>query len=272
MEVKRKSLWRGSWETIQNPWIATILNLTLANGAYIANKYIQVFCQPVLWATIVLIVSFIPVVFWPLIKHYQPKFIPLAQFFRGIAFCICLYCIVFLEDNNFMLPILAFFGIGILGMAPHLFAIQIIIHLVINRKHRIGLLSFAMGILFSLIGAGYFIQDFHASSAILRSMASSPTAYDGSHSAGVERIAGMHFKYHTRILAGIDGWRPPLHDPALIIGLWSSGWSDPLDMRLDKRIAYYRQLFPEKSVMTDCACANNFDGLSYFSSGYWKEE
>ena len=29
-----------------------------------------------------------------------------------------------------------------------------------------------------------------------------------------ERILGMHFRYHTRICI-YDGWRPPLHDPAM---------------------------------------------------------
>ncbi|MGB1031852.1 MAG: hypothetical protein ACPGWM_04520, partial [Flavobacteriales bacterium] len=59
-----------------------------------------------------------------------------------------------------------------------------------------------------------------------------------------ERIIGMHFIYHTKICE-FDGWRPPLHDPLLNVGLLLNSFEDPLDhMSLEDRINLYEMSFP----------------------------
>lgn len=253
----------------RNPWVQSALNFTLANGAYFCNWQVQVFCQPVTWAAIVLIITFMPVVFWPLFKFYTPKWLPLMQFLRGIALCVCFYCIAFLETDNLTVVVTVIFGIGIFGLAPHIFLFQMMYQMIQRRTISREVVPFSFGILFSLLIAIYFVIDFRISREILLNEIDGIEAYDGPHQAGIERIVGMHFKYHTRILVGIDGWRPPLHDPALILGLWSVQWEDPLKLRLDKRIELYRKLFPDKNPQADCICAVG-DGSSYRNSAWFE--
>ena len=62
-----------------------------------------------------------------------------------------------------------------------------------------------------------------------------------------ERVLGMHFRYHTSFCI-YDGWRPPLHDPAMVIGTRLGG-GDPLhDMSLEERLALYHKVFPNNPV------------------------
>jgi hypothetical protein len=80
-----------------------------------------------------------------------------------------------------------------------------------------------------------------------------------------EKILGMHFIYHTRICE-YDGWRPPKHDPALVIGMWLNGRKDPLNVDLETRLGLYRKFFPGNRYKFDCSC-----GIEY-SSNYHNDE
>lgn len=86
-----------------------------------------------------------------------------------------------------------------------------------------------------------------------------------------EKILGMYFKYHTEICV-YDGWRPPLHEPALVIGQWFNGRQDPLSpdghrkLELKERIALYKKFFPDEKFKLNCSCA-----LEY-SSEYHNDE
>jgi hypothetical protein len=194
---------------------------------------------------------------------------PVWQFLRGIAFCICLYCIAFIGKGNLGLPLMALFGIGLLGIIPHFFGLQLLYQNFIRRKDGVQRGLFLVGIAFSLGIAYYMALDFRAAVPIARQLAEAPAPYTGPHAGAVERILGMHFKYHTRQDFGIDGWRPPLHDPAMVIGFWSLGMNDPLDMKLNDRIALYRKVFPEQPVKQDCSCAKQY-AEQYFYSPYWE--
>lgn len=84
-----------------------------------------------------------------------------------------------------------------------------------------------------------------------------------------EKILGMHFIYHTRFCE-YDGWRPPKHEPLLVIGMWLNNRKDPLLVSLEKRVELYRKFFPEKRVKFDCSCARQYEEL-YFNDSLWKE-
>ena len=83
-----------------------------------------------------------------------------------------------------------------------------------------------------------------------------------------ERFAGTHFRYHTRP-DYYDGWRPPLHDPFLVISRWIYPGVDksPFEKpRLDlfSRIELYKKMFPDQPVFPDCFCAPfNGDSKTY---------
>ena len=85
-----------------------------------------------------------------------------------------------------------------------------------------------------------------------------------------ERILGMHFRYHTRICI-FDGWRPPLHDPAMVLGMFLNGGCDPLcGMDLEERVALYHAFYPTKSVTAPCACSLESRRNGYFTDPLWK--
>ena len=85
-----------------------------------------------------------------------------------------------------------------------------------------------------------------------------------------ERILGMHFRYHTRICI-YDGWRPPLHDPAMVLGMRLTGDKDPLEgMTLETRLQLYHEVFPTLPVKNHCACSKESKRYHYFDDYLWK--
>lgn len=85
-----------------------------------------------------------------------------------------------------------------------------------------------------------------------------------------ERILGMHFRYHTRICI-FDGWRPPLHDPAMVIGMRLTGDKDPLEgMTLESRLLLYHEVYPSLPVKNHCACSLESAENGYFEDYLWK--
>jgi hypothetical protein len=256
------------WTWLQHPWVATALNFTLAMAAYLGNQLHQVFCQPVTWAAIVLFLAFIPVVFWPLLKDRWQLLHPILHFVRGIAFCICLYCMLFMEGWNFVLPLFIPLGFGIAGLVPHFFAGQMIYAFFKRSQDWMLRGTFLVGISCALITAAYFVWDFRAAIPIAKQLVAAPEPYDGPHAHAVEWIIGMHFKYHTREEVVYDGWRPPLHDPAGVIGFWSIGRVDPIPMGLERRVDLYEIVFPHLDPQAHCACA--MDGSSYLGPNWLK--
>ena len=85
-----------------------------------------------------------------------------------------------------------------------------------------------------------------------------------------ERILGMHFRYHTRICP-YDGWRPPLHDPAMVMGMRLTGDKDPLEgMTLETRLQFYHEVYPSLPVKNHCACSKESKRYHYFDDYLWK--
>jgi hypothetical protein len=68
-----------------------------------------------------------------------------------------------------------------------------------------------------------------------------------------EKILGMHFIYHTRFCE-FDGWRPPKHEPIIVIGMWLNNRIDPLHVDLEKRLELYKKYFPDKNYKFECSC------------------
>ena len=99
-----------------------------------------------------------------------------------------------------------------------------------------------------------------------------------------ERMLGMHFKYHTSFCS-FDGWRPPLHDPLIVVAAWlnfsfignpsaktfrktlvlgypASPFIAMGPWQLKNRIAAYQLVFPGKPIQEACSCAEGYS--SYY--------
>jgi hypothetical protein len=214
----------------------------------------QAFCQPSTWARIVLVITFANVIIYPLLTGYRILFY-ISSFINGIAFGVFLYCIIFLEEINIYGPLLLLFGIGIIILTPHFLAIQLLVKHLNNKKSK---LLFLSGLCIFLMTACFFgIQYRIAIDSINKLKKSNYTSLDKNFMT--EKIIGMYFKYHTEICY-YDGWRPPIHEPALVIGQWLNNRLDPIglgheDEALKFRIKLYKKFFPAEKIKLDCGCA-----------------
>jgi hypothetical protein len=249
---KRFRLW------FYKPRNKVVFNGTLALAAVIGNLLIQVFCVPVLWASVVLLATTIPFILYPTIAHKLKGIKPLFFFIFGITSSICIYCAIFLEHLNILGIPMLLAGIGILVFVPHIYLIQLFNMAFFKTENKAMRKYFVMGLLFSygfMASAGFNYND--RLTAIEEAHKTNSFENLDTEDYLTERIIAMHFKYHTRFNE-YDGWRPPLHDPYLVAGYWLNGFSDPLIIGLEKRVELYKKLYPNKPVKVKCTCAKMY--------------
>ncbi len=75
----------------------------------------------------------------------------------------------------------------------------------------------------------------------------------------LELSLGAHWKYHTRICL-YDGWRPPYHDPILVISrnismIFSDSYEISSGFRKGKEM--YKYAFPNNLIEFDCRCGKH---------------
>lgn len=279
--------WIG--RVMASPWLS-LLNLLLIIAAVLANRQHQSFCRPVPWASVVLVLSFLPLLLYPLLKERLRTFRGPVFFLFGIAACICVYCILFIGMDwriMLLLPLAAIvkpIGIGTLASLPHFLLAQIIFHLVTSIERRRWRKFFAAGVglclgsAFSM--AVWFNRCYPSVQAALDDPVRNASLVKPSYMT--ERMLGMHFKYHMS-LCFFDGWRPPLHDPLLVVATWLNfsfmhnpsaetfrrtilrgGRGSPFGsmnpLYLQNRITAYKLVFPGRPIKEDCSCAEDYSG------------
>ncbi|MFZ1681891.1 MAG: hypothetical protein WAT70_12805, partial [Rhizobiaceae bacterium] len=267
----------------------------LAGSAVAANHYFQFFCRPVTWATVVLVLSFPPVLFFNLYRERVQKFRGVISFLFGCAACICLYCILFIWEWNLLaLPVTLVRPVAILAYVPHFFLIQIVV-LVFSRRRLIDRAYFKVALLsgaaFALVMAAWFTVNARTVFHALRCGPEAASAIKRSYMT--ERMLGISWKYHLSFCA-YDGWRPPLHDPALVSALWlnvliepalrSAGLEDSCegeqwpgfvftDVRqrysLERAIIIYQHVFPDHPLRENCSCAKE-ESATYLNDPLWR--
>lgn len=84
-----------------------------------------------------------------------------------------------------------------------------------------------------------------------------------------EKILGMHLVYHTRYCF-YDGWRPPKHEPIIVVGRWLSSKDKQFSLGLEKRIELYKKFFPDTPYKYNCSCGA-VSQYSYDNSPLWKQ-
>lgn len=200
-------------------WMASprlvLVNVLLCGAAVLANHFFQVFCRPVLWARIVLVICIVPVLFFPLIQAPGKLLRSLLFFLLGVAACICVYCILFLGRMNLFIPLAVIFNpLAIPGFLPIFLLVQIIYH---ARRTAGSFSPFVSGILLCIsFGIGMAVW-FNRNFDVVQTALHDPTkAYQVPANYMTELMLGMHIKYHISFCA-LDGWRPPLHDPSIVV-------------------------------------------------------
>ena len=190
------------------------------------------------------------------------------SFIHGVSLCVFTYCVLFLEDFNLGgIILVALFGTGLLVFIPHFFIVQLIWKNLIATKSRATRLFFVLGIVPCLLFAAMVGREYK--SAVQHIQQFEASNYETlEQTFFTEKILGMHFIYHTRICE-FDGWRPPKHEPLLVIGMWLNGREDPLDVSLERRIELYKKFFPNNKIKFDCSCALGYSE-NYHNDGRLK--
>lgn len=238
-----------------NPLKLAILNAILILFAVFTNAWLQVFCVPSKWAIIMISVCFINTIFYPISIKYK-KAHGIIGFINGISFSLFIYCVLFLAHMNLLGFLMIICVVGIVTFIPHFLAIQLIWKSVfkpISKSIRQSFISAIVICCLSTLLIGYQFKQ-----AILEIKKAEINNFQLLEKNFLtEKILGMHFIYHTKFCE-FDGWRPPIHEPILVIGLWLNGFEDPLNISLEERIALYRIHFPNNKIKYDCSCAMTY--------------
>lgn len=238
-----------------NPIRLAILNAALILGAIALNFYYQVFCIPSNWAMIVLAICFVNTITFPLTIAIKRLHL-LIGFLNGVSFFLFIYCIIFLSHMNLLGLLMILIGVGLLTFVPHFFAIQLFWKSVIKPVSKTVKHAFIIGV--TVCFAGTFYVGYEYNQAITEIQSAQNSNYENLEKSFFnEKIIGMHFIYHTRFCE-FDGWRPPIHEPILVLGMWMNGGTDPLNISLEERIQLYKTLYPENKIKFDCSCAQMY--------------
>ena len=232
-------------------YIIPVLNIILiAISIWLNITFNGGFCVFVPWAMAVQIVCFINMVTFTWLE--QTPLWRFNAFLCGISTGVFFYWVIFSEGW------VIFFPVSILFI--FLLVWRNVKHPVRKQSKPWYFAGIAVCVVFAIV------------SAILFSSAAKKVQkgeYD-TRNPMTERILGMHFRYHTRICI-YDGWRPPLHDPAMVMGMRLTGDKDPLaGMTLETRLQLYHEVYPSLPVKNNCACSEESKQYGYFDDYLWK--
>jgi len=251
------------------------LPLALFNGILIAiitycNFEYQAFCRPTTWAIVVIAICFTNTILYPLLE--KTKIAPLTSFINGVSLCLFIYCVIFIGvEWTFMALIFILAGIGLILFIPHFFVVQLIRKNLVKPATKISR-YFCLSAIILCLGISIYIgYDYNkALNSMIKFQASDYKELDKNFMT--EKILGMHFIYHIRYCP-YDGWRPPIHEPILVIGMWLNRYN-PSELEfeyidLETRLKLYKEFFPDKQYKFDCGCTYWITD-SYRNDKLWK--
>ena len=246
-------------------------------GIFFNFFMLQVFCRPVPYAAAMCIAFFLSILAFPFVNSGWLKL--LLSFLLGTGVPICAYCILFLGDPRknmanyigFIFEILLF-GLGLLAFIP--FYLLWHIRKYYNSTPSAGKLLFMSGVFLPIVALIMYLFNLHAYQKLSEDIASKSANLDEymarlPKNYFTERRLGLCWKYHTELEYVYDGWRPPLHDPFVVIGLWFYpllGSSKPFPFQFEYNadaIKYYHRKFPERPLVEKCPCSYSGDGRTY---------
>ncbi len=248
----------------------------------------QLFCNPVIWTSIILLIFSILFLATPFINP-KSKFWSLIPFITGLGIFIAIYIILFSRYEYLFLVVVclpfaiifhliikmlnknlsttffdAFYFYPAFILSPYLLLYQLwqIQKTYFNKIQKVICFSTPILVLFIGLIFTYRIKTIIDKITIssnktteLKAIINNPIDYYLT-----ELILGAHWKYHTELCL-YDGYRPPFHDPILVIAnkvLYPYSLFYTLNNdkdNLPNTIALYKTIFPEKSTDFKCRCA-----------------
>lgn len=219
----------------------------------------------------------VAVVLMPYVKNRFMK--PVFYFLLGIGVPVCLYCAWFFSNpwdgviKGLIVYLVAdillgiFFGLSWFAYIPFYLLYHIYRYfLQANKLCKVVLIS---GIIIPFVMLTVYLKAFRQHYVLFERACQTAKTDDEflkqlPANYFIERLLGIGFKYHTALDYWDDGWRPPIHDPFLNIGLWVFANSYYPYRVLDRRY-YYKRLFPNEPLKADCPCSYMNDGRTYLN-------
>lgn len=243
-EANSHKLWHKVYPIVNLICIALIQLFTISMNAG--------FCVFVGWAAVLQVVAYVHLLSYSIV--WQTRFKHVSALVSGVATCWFVYWLVYFEFEGLLFPFV---------LMTIWFIVQLFWRGIVSPLAKGIRLCYIAGVAVSVFFAWQWGAMYASAAKNIES---------GSFDSGnpmTERIVGMHFKYHTRLCI-FDGWRPPYHDPAIVIGMRLNGDSEPLShLSLADRVILYHSLYPMLPVVADCACSNQSEYEGYFTDTLW---
>jgi hypothetical protein len=259
------------------------MNLGIVLTCCYLNIRRQLFCIPVPWTLVILGLFCICFLAFPFLKK-SSKLFPFVCAFTGLGFFIALYILLFGRQEyaifalfNLIIALIiwpiiwllnklsknkianALWFYGLFSLAPYFLIVQLVFmykSLLSTFQKRIFIASSVVILLIGLLFAFQIKRIFDKTNtatdieAELRSLNKNPV-----NNYLTELILGAHWKYHTELCC-YDGWRPPFHDPVLVI---SNKVLFPFKHFGSGTKLYhsdlYQKLYPDNPTYFNCRCA-----------------
>jgi hypothetical protein len=287
---------------IPSPRHLSVVNVLAAIAIFSVNRLGQFFCVPVDWAAIALVIFALSMVIYPFLEE-KNKGNYVISFIHGIGLLICLYCIFFyrLEVLGCLFLALiygailfapsyaitelilkwfkikelrsirivstpALFTAIVVGL-PIFWLIQIVKRFIESNKIHKAITVTSCVLM--LVLTSFFVNAYKTiienKEAILKidSKVISPIQSNFFGNYMLEKAIGWALVYHTETCI-YDGWRPPMHDPFLVVSNWLLTTGEPLDSDFDMKVKLYKALYPDVPIKKKCSCGIE-ESNTYFS-------
>lgn len=260
----------------------TFITVVYSLAALCANYFLlQVFCVPVLCAAVLFVLFLLSLVLFPYLKNKIAKVI--AAFFLGIGVVISLYLFIFLVDPwsgsllrtpvIYLLYAIFFMLGGVFAFLPLYYLYHI--YRYFAESSRLIRVALSLGAVSILIVIVIYLTPFQKELDRFYAACGTYNVHHNGYSTDMdhpelftpnlytEQFLGIGIKYHTMLDYMYDGWRPPVHDPLLNVGLWLYSNTYYPCKNLN-RVKYYKLIFPNRSYKVCYPCSYTYDGMSYF--------
>lgn len=263
-----------------------LVNLSVFVVCYLYNSERQLFCNPVPWATILILLFIVSFLTYPFIKENK-TITSLMAFLSGLGVFMSIYLVLFARWEYliflaFNIPVIlilhflirfikrkfdsnffdAFYFYPAIILTPFFLLYQLWIEFktLANSQKRFFFIAPALTLtimVFLSFRISHLVNEIKASNETNNSELLTLTE-NPIDKYLTELILGAHWKYHTELCL-YDGWRPPYHDPVLVSANKILSPLSKFDQgtTLPRANELYKQFFPDKETTFDCRCAKN---------------
>ena len=236
-------------------FLNVLLEIIALYFLYQRSQEFTAFCYPTAWAAVVFLYC---IVFYLATFIFDTAKTPCVTGLSfGLLFTTFTYLLLFIgEEIGWLIS---------LGLPLGLLVFHILSRTIVKsfrKTEKITKYCFFVPIVLGFVIAFIAGQEFKKSATIIEQ--TPVEQYENlPNDFMTEHIVGMHFKYYTKTCVW-DGWRPPVHEPLLVMGLWMNNMKDPLQLSLRERVELYIKLFPDKPYKMKCSC-----GAVYTDDELW---